>query len=206
MSARAFRVILQNDSGSSLTKSFDHLCGGDWTPSLRPPDSIAAGQQVVWRSESDGIATGTEAYVKYKIDGVGDTVYIYWDNPFALGVTHAKGQVSTQDVEPDCDFERTSGSTFSPPPSKFELFQDFPGSGGPGGPAGIGFIAEIPFAPIIIFGTLGINADAAISLVLARKSDSLKTFAFRRGVDASQGIRSPMLAAGENSVRSIMGF
>jgi hypothetical protein len=164
------------------------------------------GQQVVWRSESSGIATGTEAYVKYSIDGIGDTVYIYWDNPFLLGVTHAKGQVSTQDVEPDCDFEKTpGGGTFSPPPSKFDLFRDFL-SGGPGGPSGIGLVAEVPFAPIIIFGTAGIIEDAFTALTLARKSNSLKTFALRRGVDASQGIRSSVLAAGQNSLRSIMGL
>jgi hypothetical protein len=205
MSARAFRFTLQNESGHSLTKSFDHLCHGDWTPSLRPPDSIPAGQQAEWRSESAGTATGTEAYVKYTIDGVGDTVYIYWDNPFAFGVTHAKGQVSTQDVEPDCDFEKTPGSTFSPPPSKFELFKNFE-LGGPGGPSGIGFIAEIPLAPIIVFGTVGIRDDAFISLTLARRSNSLKTLALRRGVDATQGIRSSVLATGNNSLRSIMGF
>jgi hypothetical protein len=205
MSARAFKFTLQNESGHSLTKSFDHLCGGDWTPSLRPPDSIPAGQQAVWRSESAGVATGTEAYVKYSIEGVGDTVYVYWDNPFAFGVTHAKGQVSTQDVEPDCDFEKTSGSTFPPPPSKFELFQNF-ASGGPGGPSGIGFIAEIPFAPILIFGTAGIQEDAFMSLTLASKLNSLKTFALRRGVNASRGIRSSVLAAGKNSLRSIMGL
>jgi hypothetical protein len=205
MSARAFRFTLQNESGHSLTKSFDHLCGGDWTPSLRPPDSIATDRQAAWRSESAGVATGTEAYVKYIIDGAGDTVYIYWDNPFAFGVTHAKGQVSTQDVEPDCDFQGPSGSTFPPPPSKFELFQSF-ASGGPGGPSGIGLIAELPFAPILVFGTAGIQEDAFMSLTLSRKSNSLRTFALRRGVDASKGIRTAVLGTGKNSLRSIMGL
>jgi hypothetical protein len=204
MSARAFKIELLNVSGSHLTKTFDHLCGGDWTPSLRPPDSIPPGNRVVWRSESSGIATGTEAYVKYRIDSFGDTVYIYWDNPF-FGVTHAKGQVSTQDVEPDCDFETSPGSSFSPPPSKFEIFQDF-AAGGPGGPAGLGLMAEIPFAPVIIFGTVGIQEDAFISLAVAPKPSSLRSFSLRRGVDPSQGIRSPMLAAGSNSLRSIMGI
>ncbi len=205
MAARAFRVEFANGSGSSLTKTFDHLCGGDWTPSLRPPDSIPAGSTVVWRSESSGIATGTEAYVKYRIDSVGDTVYIYWDNPFLFGVTHAKGQVSTQDVEPDCDFEKSSGSSFSPPPSGFDIFQTA-SSGGPGGPAGIGFVAEIPFAPVIIFGTVGIQEDASISLTLAPKTRSLRPFALRRGVDPGRGIRTPMHAAGSNSLRSTMGI
>jgi len=120
MSVRAFRVRLTNDSGFTLTKTFDHLCHGDWTPGLRPSDSIAVGQTVEWRSESSGLATGTEAYVKYRIESIGDTVYIYWDNPFTLGTTTAKGGVSTQDIEPDCDFEKTGGSDFPPEQSNFE--------------------------------------------------------------------------------------
>jgi hypothetical protein len=205
MAARAFRFELENSSGFSLTKTFDHLCHGDWTPSLRPPDKIESKQTVVWRSESNGIGTGTEAYVKYNIDSVGDTVYIYWDNPFLIGNTHAKWQVSTQDVEPDCDFEKSPpGSGFSPPPSKFEIFETFRG-GGAGGPAGIGFIAEIPLAPIIIFGTVGIQDDASIILTLAHKSTSLRTFVTRRGVDPGRDIRSSVLKTGGNSLRSTMG-
>lgn len=205
MSARAFRFKLQNNSGHVLTKTFDHLCGGDWTPSLRPPDSIPVGAEVTWRSESSGVGTGTEAYVKYRIEGVGDTVYIYWDNPFLGGVTQAKGQVSTEDVQPDCDFEKSSGNTFPPPPSNFDIFQTF-AAGGPGGPAGIGFIAQIPFAPVIIFGTVGIQEDATIGLTLGGKVRTLAAFASRRGVDASKGIRSAVLATGKNSLRAVMGL
>src|SRR5207248_572506 len=123
MPVRTFEVILTNNSGFPLTKTFEHLCGGDWTPGLHPPDMIPPGQAQPWQSESDGLATGTEGYVKYKVGATtGDTVYIYWDNPFAFGVTKAFCKVSTTDVEPDCDFEKTSGGAVFPgAPSRFEV-------------------------------------------------------------------------------------
>ncbi len=105
MPARTYDIFLRNESGSTLTKTFDHLCHGSFTPGLAPPDSIASSQEIRLKAESDGFATGTEGYVKYSIGGR-DTVYIYWDNPFTLGVTHLKTQVSTEDIEPDCDFEK----------------------------------------------------------------------------------------------------
>jgi hypothetical protein len=145
---------------------------------------------------------GTEGYVKFSIDTIGDTVYIYWDNPF-VGVTTARGQVSTQDVEPDCDFEKTGGSSFPPAESAFEIFQTFSG-GGPGGPSGIGLIAQLPIAPFIIFGTIGIQEDATIFLTLGRKTSSLMTFAKHRGVDPSRGIRSFMMSAHTTSLKSFM--
>jgi hypothetical protein len=145
---------------------------------------------------------GTEGYVKFSIDTIGDTVYIYWDNPF-VGVTTARGQVLTQDVEPDCDFEKTGGSSFPPAESAFEIFQTFSG-GGPGGPSGIGLIAQLPIAPFIIFGTIGIQEDATIFLTLGRKTSSLMTFAKHRGVDPSRGIRSFMMSAHTTSLKSFM--
>jgi hypothetical protein len=207
MSARAFKVELTNGSGHPLTKSFDHLCGGDWTPSLRPPDSIADAQQVAWRSESSGVGTGTEGYVKYSIEGVGDTVYIYWDNPFLFGETHAKGGVSTTDVEPDCDFAKSAGSSF-PAPSNFEIFQSAPVSEGTGGPAGsaFGLVGEIGLAPIVVFGSLGIQEDALISLTLSAKARNVRSFALRRRFDPSKGIRSLVLATGGKSLKSTMGL
>ena len=39
----ALRTFLQNNSGFALTKTFDHLCGGVFTPGLPPPDSIPTG-------------------------------------------------------------------------------------------------------------------------------------------------------------------
>jgi hypothetical protein len=203
MPARTYDLFLTNESGFTLTKTFDHLCHGIFTPALAPPGSILSGQQMRWKSESDGFATGTEGYVKYRIEGTGDTVYIYWDNPFTLGVTHAKGQVSTADVEPDCDFEKTSGgSTFSPP-SKFEISLTFQSQGpAPDTPE---VVAEVPLAPFFVFANSGISEHALIALTLGRKPNNLKTFAARRGLDLSKGIRHLLPSAPIISLRAVMG-
>ena len=116
--SRTFKIILTNNSGVEITKRFEHLCHGEFTPGLDPPDSIAAGKQGVWRSESAGVLTGTEGYVKYDLSG--RTVYIYWDNPFepdpfsgptARKNDSLKARVSDHDIQPDCDFDKTEGDS-----------------------------------------------------------------------------------------------
>ncbi len=203
MAARTVQIILTNHSGFALTKSFDHLCHGDWTPQLRPPDTIADGAKVTWKSESGGIATGTEAYVKYTIDRNGDTVYIYWDNPFTLGVTTAKCLVSTQDIEPDCDFEKTKGgAAFPPPPSMFALARtDEVGEGGEK-------FFEVPLAPLLVLGDGGIVDHKVVDLTLEQKTTSLRTFALRRRMDLTTGIRSHLSSSSiaPRSLRSLMGL
>jgi hypothetical protein len=204
MAARTVQILLTNHSGFALTKSFDHLCGGDWTPQLRPPDTIADGAKVTWKSESGGIATGTEAYVKYTVDGNGDTVYIYWDNPFTLGVTKVTHLVSTQDIEPDCDFEKTKGgAAFPPPPSKFDLFKTLDGVG----EGGEGFF-EVPLAPLLVLGDGGIIDHKVVDLTLGQKTTSLRTFALRRRMDLTTGIRSHLSSSSiaPRSLRSLMGL
>jgi hypothetical protein len=204
MPVRSFEIVLDNNSGFALTKTFDHLCHGKFTPGLPPPDLIAPNQRVNWASESDGFATGTEGYVKYRIEGNGDTVYIYWDNPFTLGVTNAKCQVSTADIEPDCDFDKTpADSTFAPPPSKFEAFQS-PQSGGPTSGNTLELVGEVPLAPFFVFANLGIQAIAEIGFTIAAKPNNLRTFASRRRLDLSRGIRA--VAPKVSSVRALMGL
>jgi hypothetical protein len=118
MPERTSRVIIHNKTSYfKLVKTFDHLCHGDWTPGgWVPPQVIGPGQAGGIQSESGGIATGTEGYVKYDVvwgarrEGM---IYVYWDNPF-LGVTHPKFATNGSDVLPDCDYDPPQdGSTFT---------------------------------------------------------------------------------------------
>jgi hypothetical protein len=71
--------------------SSDDLVHGDYTGSWHPPKVIKGGSRAEWRSESDGILTGTEGYLTYSIavpdqaNGHTEFVKIHWDNPY-IGV------------------------------------------------------------------------------------------------------------------------
>jgi hypothetical protein len=90
MAIRTFRVMLTNKTEFPLKKLEDHLDHGEWTHPWYPPDTIAPGQTLGWQSESGGdipivgnIATGTEGWVKYRIEGGhGDELFLHWQNPF----------------------------------------------------------------------------------------------------------------------------
>ena len=115
MAERSFRVIIQNSSSFlTLNQTFNHLCGGVYTPAWLPPGSIASGTTGGIQSESDGLGTGTEAYVKYDVDGPDGKhgmLYVYWDNPF-LGYTHFRVGTAFEDILPDCDYNGAGGSIF----------------------------------------------------------------------------------------------
>src|SRR5437763_15233836 len=105
--SRTFKLIVSNTLSVDITKTFEHLCHGEFTPGLLPPGAIPAGRQGVWRSESDGVLTGTEGYVKFNLSG--QTVYIYWDNPFEPAflddpstrrASQLKTLVAPHDIEP----------------------------------------------------------------------------------------------------------
>src|SRR5260370_23281712 len=137
MPARSVNITLANSSGSTITKTFEHHCHGQWTDGLSAPATIASGATAVFQAESAGILTGAEGYVKYGVpstntngDPTQDELYLYWDNPF-IGQTKASGLVSTQSVQPDCDFEKQPPG-FPPLPSRFAI----PGqkADGPGAP------------------------------------------------------------------------
>jgi hypothetical protein len=205
MPVRSFEISLHNNSGFALTRTFDHLCHGIWTPALRPPDTIQNDVRAMWKSESDGVATGTEGYVKYRIEGNGDTVYLYWNNPFAFGETWAKSQVSTEDIEPDCDFEKKVGVAVVPPqPSRFECPKTIEGQGE--GAGILEFIWQVPLIPFFLFGNQRISEHAGVSLALVRKANNLKTFASRRRIDLSRGIRSLAPGVPVISLKAVMGF
>ncbi|MFE4971390.1 endonuclease/exonuclease/phosphatase family protein [Kitasatospora sp. NPDC056651] len=86
MAARSTGVIFSNRTGCDLTLEWRGLLHGIWTAS--PPDRISREQGASWGSESSGIATGTEANVRYVTQNCSirsndnRQVQLHWDNPF----------------------------------------------------------------------------------------------------------------------------
>ena len=94
MPARTARCIFFNQTNLDMTLvSSDDLVHGDYTGSWHPPKVIKGGSRAEWRSESDGVLTGTEGYLTYSIavpdqaNGHTEFVKIHWDNPY-IGVQH----------------------------------------------------------------------------------------------------------------------
>jgi hypothetical protein len=94
MPARTVRCFLDNQTDSPLFFDSDHHDHGEFTGGWSPPAVIAPGTTGEWRTESDGILTGTEGRVKY---GTGVTTSAgshmefldcYWDNPY-IGTNEA---------------------------------------------------------------------------------------------------------------------
>jgi hypothetical protein len=159
MPVRNFRIYLSNHTEFELHRTAHVLCpalGGDsiWTSDdWKPPEVIPPRSERGWQAESDGIATGTEGYVKYRIAkprnvipggppppmDLFDELYIYWVNPFANDPifsdgppTEAKGVIDPDGVGLDCDPQAnpgggaSGGSTFGTPArqSEFELIPE----------------------------------------------------------------------------------
>ncbi|MBV8843978.1 MAG: hypothetical protein JO307_14310 [Bryobacterales bacterium] len=109
MARRSTQITLQNNTDLDLTMVSWHLCHGSWTNDVSPPSTIPNQSTASWESESSGIATGTEGWVKYQITNptscVPELVYIYWDNPFvwANDTQAVNYSVTTTDVNPPCD-------------------------------------------------------------------------------------------------------
>ncbi|MCB9422585.1 MAG: hypothetical protein H6667_22475 [Ardenticatenaceae bacterium] len=82
MAARSVNVSFTNKSDVALILGDTSLLHGEWT--TEPPARIEAGQTISWRSESSGVATGTEGTAYYDIEGLGITSrsLFHWDNPF----------------------------------------------------------------------------------------------------------------------------
>lgn len=229
MSARTFLVQITNSTPFALTLTFDHLCHGDWTPGLKPrgdPDPsklINPGETVRWRSESAGIATGTEGYVKYTVMATeanfsNDIVYIYWDNPF-VGKTTAKTSVTTADVDPDCDFDTNhpGGSEFPGDPSKFEINNTGVGDVGANDswqvlPEVIAGAAPIttPLPQVIFWGNVieGNVEQAGIGLTLSVMPNpvSMMMLVQQRGFNPSKGIRILAPNAPRISIKALLGI
>ena len=83
MAARSTKMTVRNLTRFPLVHLGDHLDGGIWTEPLRPPPRIPAGATMWWKSESDGVLTGTEGRATYAIGDTGSQVNWHWDNPYA---------------------------------------------------------------------------------------------------------------------------
>ena len=71
MAARSTDVVLHNHTDFALVKIEDSLDHGIWTDPWQPPGVIGAHSDGEWRSESDGVLTGTEGHVRYRLGSTG---------------------------------------------------------------------------------------------------------------------------------------
>lgn len=78
MSARSVSITLVNDTDLTLALDYKEVSGGVWVE--EPPATIEARGEGAWRSDSDGLATGTEGRASYSTGG--EQVQVHWDNPF----------------------------------------------------------------------------------------------------------------------------
>jgi hypothetical protein len=227
MPVRTFKVSFSNNTTLPLFRSDLRLCHGDWTPHLEPPLSIPASTRLEWQSES-GFVTGTEGWVKYRLGFpptvipdpggpppapvLGDTVYIYWDNPlldspFELGDgTMFKCAVSVGDVTPDCDAngDGQGGSGFSGPPSDFDLTKTGFDNAGAAFNDDWLVIPQVPFAPFFVFGNTEIIEHAVAHLTLRKKGSVKQSLPI--GYDSRRGLRIFQRDPSVTSIRSIFSL
>lgn len=184
MPARVFRYTLQNTiTGHTMRLEAHSLCGGCWTPGgWRPPDSIASGARGGWQSESCGIMTGTQGWVKYRLNRDSDganrgLVYVYWTNPY-LGVTRGKWGIAGQNIVADCDEDAPgAGSSFAAETGEnarpSDLFLDPVAARKNGEPVVLDSLKDmlhLPMAPFVIFLAAGIYERMEIDLRLRSSS------------------------------------
>jgi len=86
--ARSVKVIIKNDTDRNMTFISGKAAHGKVTKS--PPRRIPPSGFGELFAESDGVATGTEGTVTYRLDAVNGTAAFHWDNPF-VGSNSANG-------------------------------------------------------------------------------------------------------------------
>jgi hypothetical protein len=120
MPARSVKLTLSNNTSFALTLvGASGPCHGSWTDPLQPPSVIQPRSHGTWESESSGILTGTEGWVKYVIENddhdsnsgqpcMHELVYIHWDNPFVWdnSTNPLDFSVTTTDRTPPCDADK----------------------------------------------------------------------------------------------------
>lgn len=79
-SARSVAVRVVNETGLALTCRDAVLDGGEWAS--YPTDVIGAGETVRWRTQSNGMMTGTEGRAVFAVEGSAATVDLWWNNPY----------------------------------------------------------------------------------------------------------------------------
>lgn len=86
--ARSVRVIIKNDTDRTLTFVSGKANHGIVTQ--KPPAHIPPSGTGELFAESNGVATGTEGRVTYRLQGVNGTAVFHWDNPF-VGTNSSDG-------------------------------------------------------------------------------------------------------------------
>ena len=86
--ARSTHVVIKNNTGHNMTFVSGSAKHGVVTQ--KPPRTIAAGAVGEFFAESNGVATGTEGSVVYRLDTVNGNATFNWDNPF-VGSNSAGG-------------------------------------------------------------------------------------------------------------------
>src|SRR5215510_945807 len=87
--ARSVHVIIKNDTDKTMTFLSGKTQHG--IVSRKPPRNIAPGGVGELFAESNGVATGTEGRVAYRLSGVNGKAVFHWDNPF-VGSNSANGE------------------------------------------------------------------------------------------------------------------
>jgi hypothetical protein len=215
MSARTFRLLIQNNTALDFTLQEQHLCGGDWTPDWTPASTIAAKGEAGLQSESSGIMTGTEGWVKYAItDVVNNTteqLYLHWSNPYYDAPTfpsqagdNPSAQVSVTDVTPHCDAGTSGGGggfTGVPQHSVVLVFA----SSNPGDPSLGDYVLAYSNPASIIAGFLHGFQSSLYAIVMVRESDSVRQ-SLPRSYDPGLGLRALTSRANTTSVRTLLAL
>lgn len=90
--ARSTHIIIKNNTNHRMIGTNIEIKHGKLTS--KPPRTIEPGSIGEWGAESNGIATGTEGSVTYRLDGISGTSIFNWDNPF-VGSNSANGSGSS---------------------------------------------------------------------------------------------------------------
>ncbi|QAY69101.1 OmpL47-type beta-barrel domain-containing protein [Xylanimonas protaetiae] len=91
MAARSVTIKIQNDFDVALLTDHDSIQHGTWGTAL--PPRIEPGTTGQGVAESDGVMTGTEGTVWYRLDIPGSTglVRFHWDNPYVGSNNYDQG-------------------------------------------------------------------------------------------------------------------
>ena len=78
-SSRSVKIFVTNSTSKAITCGRAVLDGGEWAS--YPPNAIAPGSTESWRTQSNGMMTGTEGNATFIVAGAGE-LSIRWNNPY----------------------------------------------------------------------------------------------------------------------------
>jgi hypothetical protein len=222
MARRSVRITLLNNTPFTLTWLASNRCHGIWTDPWIPPRLIAPQSQGTWQTESSGIGTGTEAWVKYLLTNNGvdfmtgqscvpELVFIHWDNPFIWSphLEPVQKSVGTVDVPPPCDDDGSGSGTFppvagtNPPGCRHELF--VAGIAGSGISNVTWWDAIVNWPALLGLTVLG-EADVNLQFTLGLRAVGSVGQTIRTLYDGHQGLRPLAQTAGRLNFRALFNM